>query len=50
VLIQRWRQLAFRATFDNLTDQEYLYTQGVEDQRFYNTGRAFMFSFGYSFF
>ena len=50
VLIQRWRQLAFRVTFDNLTDQEYLYTQGVEDQRFYNTGRAIMFSFGYSFF
>jgi TonB-dependent receptor len=50
VLIQRWRQLALRVTFDNLTDQEYLYTQGIEDQRFYKTGRAIMFSFGYSFF
>jgi hypothetical protein len=50
VLIQRWRQLALRVTFDNLTDQEYLYTQGDQEQRFYNTGRAIMFSFGYSFF
>jgi outer membrane receptor protein involved in Fe transport len=48
VLIQRWRQLALRLTLDNLTDEEYLYTQGLRVQRLYKSGRAMMFSFGYS--
>jgi outer membrane receptor for ferrienterochelin and colicin len=50
VLIQRLRQLAVRVTLENLTDGEFLYTQGDRDQRFFNTGRAVMFSLGYSFF
>jgi hypothetical protein len=50
VLSQRWRQLGLRVSFDNLTDQEYLYTQAGEEQRFFNTGRAILVSFGYSFF
>ncbi|HXW03676.1 MAG TPA: TonB-dependent receptor [Vicinamibacterales bacterium] len=50
VFIQRYRGLAFRLTLDNLLDEDYLYTQGDQTQRLYNTGRAVMFSLGYSFF
>jgi len=39
-----------RVTFDNLTDSEYLYTQGVEDQRVFKLGRTIAVSVGFSWF
>ena len=50
VLQQRLGRLSVRATFENLTDEAYVFTQGVEEQRRFELGRAIMFSLGYSFF
>jgi outer membrane receptor protein involved in Fe transport len=50
VLMQRLRGLGLRLTIENLTDEPYLFTQGDQDQRRYELGRAVMFSVGYSFF
>ncbi len=36
--------------FDNLTDSDYLFTQGGELQRLYNLGPTFAMSFSYSVF
>jgi TonB-dependent receptor len=50
VLSQRLRGLNVRLTLENLTDSEFLFTQGVEDQRTYKLGRVVALSFGYSLF
>lgn len=50
VLLQRFGPLSLRLAIDNLTDAEYLYTQGGLDQRTYKLGRGVRFGFGYSFF
>jgi len=55
VLIQRFNRLALRVGFENLTDPDYLWTQGiegqvVEEQRVFKLGRTITLSFGYSFF
>jgi TonB-dependent receptor len=50
VLLHRLRGLGLRLTFENLTDAAYVFTQGSEDQRRYDLGRAVMFSVGYAFF
>lgn len=50
VVSQRWKQLLFRVTFDNLTNSQYRFTQGDEDQRLFKLGRTVLFSVGYSFF
>ena len=55
VLIQRLNRLSVRLTLENLTDPDYLWTQGleegqVEDQRLFRLGRTIGLSFGYSFF
>lgn len=50
VVSQRWRQLLFRVTVDNLTNSEYRFTQGDQDQRLFTLGRGVLFSVGYSFF
>jgi TonB-dependent receptor len=44
------RALNIKLTLDNLTDSEYLYTQGGKDQRSYKLGRTVGISLGYSFF
>lgn len=43
-------RLGVRFTIENLTDSEYLFKQGVEDQRFYNLGHTYSLSFGYNVF
>jgi outer membrane receptor protein involved in Fe transport len=50
VFLQKVRGLGLRLTIENLTNEPYLFTQGPEDQRRYELGRAVMFSVGYSFF
>jgi TonB-dependent receptor len=50
VLSQRLRGLNVRLTFENLTDSEFLFTQGSEDQRVFKLGRTIAVSFGYSIF
>jgi outer membrane receptor protein involved in Fe transport len=55
VLIQRVNRLNIRLTFENLTDPDFLWTQGLagrqtEDQRVFKLGRTVGLSFGYSFF
>jgi outer membrane receptor protein involved in Fe transport len=47
---QRIRGLNVRVTLENLTDSEYLYTQGVEDQRSYKLGRTIGLSLSYNIF
>ena len=44
------RALNVKVSLDNLTDSEYLYTQGGKDQRSYKLGRTVGISLGYSFF
>ena len=44
------RGLGIRLTLENLTDSEYLFTQGAEEQRVYKLGRTIAVSFGYSLF
>ncbi len=50
VFSQRVRGLAIRLTLENLTDSEYLFTQGDEDQRVFKLGRTVALSFGYNVF
>jgi outer membrane receptor protein involved in Fe transport len=50
VLGQHIRGLNIRLTLENLTDSEFLYTQGIEDQRSYKLGRTIGVSFGYNVF
>jgi outer membrane receptor protein involved in Fe transport len=47
---QRIRGLNVRVTLENLTDSEYLYTQGTEDQRSYKLGRTIGLSLSYNIF
>jgi TonB-dependent receptor len=48
VLQQRVRGLNVRFTAENLTDSDYRFTQGVEDQRLFTLGRTFTVSFGFT--
>ena len=48
VLQQRLRGLNVRFTAENLTDQDYRFTQGPEDQRLFQLGRTFTLSFGFA--
>jgi outer membrane receptor protein involved in Fe transport len=50
VMIQRLGRFGVRFTLENLTDSEYLYTQGPEEQRLYKLGRTATLGFAYSFF
>jgi len=50
VLSQRIRGLNVRLSLENLTDSDFLFTQGSEDQRIYRLGRTIALSFGYSLF
>jgi len=50
VFIQRLRGLSLRLTLENLTDGEFLYTQGDDTQRSYKLGRTIQFSVAYSIF
>ena len=50
VLQQRLGRFNVRATFENLTDEAFVFKQADEDQRRFEIGRAVMFAFGYSFF
>jgi hypothetical protein len=40
----------FRLNLENLTDAQYLFTQGTEDQRVFKLGRMITFSAGISVF
>jgi outer membrane receptor protein involved in Fe transport len=42
----RFGRFNVRFSIDNVTDSEYLFTQGVEDQRVFKLGRTFQLSFG----
>jgi outer membrane receptor protein involved in Fe transport len=46
VVGQRFGRFNVRFSVDNLTDSEYLFTQGIETQRLYNLGRSYQLSFG----
>jgi TonB-dependent receptor len=46
VVSARWRALRFRVTAENLTDEEFDFTQGAELQRRYRLGRTVGFSIG----
>ena len=47
VFVQRFaRKYNIRLSFENLTDAEYLFTQGDQSQRSYKLGRTFGFAFG----
>jgi hypothetical protein len=48
VFQQRLRGLNVRFTAENLTDQDYRFTQGPEDQRLFRLGRIYTVSFGFS--
>ncbi len=50
VFSQRVRGLGLRLTIENLTDSDYLFTQGIEEQRRYRLGRTIALSLGYSLF
>ena len=50
VLSQRLRGLTIRLNLENLTDSDYQFTQGVQDQRLYKLGRVAALSLGYSLF
>ena len=54
VISQRWRGLGVRLSFDNLTDADYLFTQGLEvaerTQRRFRVGRTVGLSFSYGLF
>jgi outer membrane receptor protein involved in Fe transport len=39
-------RFSFRLSGENLTDSEYLFTQGTESQRVFKLGRTFGVSFG----
>jgi hypothetical protein len=48
VLQQRLRGLNLRFTAENMTDEDYRFTQGQEDQRLFRLGRTFTVSVGFS--
>jgi outer membrane receptor protein involved in Fe transport len=54
VISQRWRGLGVRLSFDNLTDADYLFTQGLDvaerAQRRFRVGRTVGLSFSYGLF
>ncbi len=50
VAIKRFGDAQLRFIFDNLTNADYLFTQGGKVQRLYNLGPAFAVSFSYSVF
>jgi outer membrane receptor protein involved in Fe transport len=50
VLSQRVKKMNVRLTLENLTDSDFLFTQGNRDQRIYNLGRTVALSFGFSLF
>ncbi len=50
VAIKRFGPAQFRFIFDNLTDSDYLFSQGGQVQRLYRLGRTFAVSFSYSLF
>ena len=50
VFAQRLAGLGIRISLENLTDADYLFTQGDRDQRVYNLGRTVSVSFGYNVF
>jgi outer membrane receptor protein involved in Fe transport len=43
-------RFSFRLSGENLTDSEYLFTQGSEDQRIFKLGRTIGFSLGFNVF
>jgi outer membrane receptor protein involved in Fe transport len=45
-----WDRFTVRLNLENLTDSEYLFVQGAEDQRVYKLGRTIAVSFGYNVF
>ncbi len=45
-----WDRVTIRLNIENLTDSEYLFTQGAEDQRVYTLGRTVAVSLGYNVF
>jgi outer membrane receptor protein involved in Fe transport len=47
---QRFRDFNIRLNLENLTDSEWLYTQGLRDQRSFKLGRTIGVSFSYSLF
>lgn len=50
ILGQRIGRFNVRLSADNITDSEYLFTQGDETQRVFKLGRSFQLSFGVSVF
>ncbi len=48
VLAKRFGKVGFRLTLENLTDAEYLFTQGSEDQRVFKLGRVTAFSINFN--
>jgi TonB-dependent receptor len=48
VFSKRFGKLKLQLSADNLTDPEYLFTQGTEEQRFYKLGRVFALSLGFN--
>jgi outer membrane receptor protein involved in Fe transport len=48
VLSTRWRAVTVRFSAENLTDQEFDFTQGGELQRRYRLGRTLQFNFGFA--
>jgi outer membrane receptor protein involved in Fe transport len=50
VVSQRVKGLNIRLNFENITDSEFRFTQGVEDQRTFKLGRVVSLSFGYNVF
>ena len=50
VFAQRVGRVNFRLNLENLTDAQYLFTQGTEDQRVFKLGRMITFSAGISVF
>ena len=50
MLSQRIKGLNVRLTMENLTDSEFLFTQGDQTPRSYKLGRTIGLSFGYNLF
>jgi hypothetical protein len=48
VFTQRFQKFTVRFGAENLTDSDYRFTQGSEDQRLFKLGRTFTLSFGFS--
>ena len=48
VAVYQWSEVSFRFAADNVTDADYLFTQGGLTQRLFNIGRGYKFSIGYN--